>query len=220
MNPEIALVYDADCPNAQAARVALREALLSVGLEPRWREYDRAAPGTPASLASWGSPSILVNGRDICGDAGSAAAGSCRLYLSGQGLSGTPPIAAIAAAIADHVNPAGARPIPKSTASAAIALAFASILGWLCCLPLVGGAIGVTLAGVAAVMGPWWPLFAGTSVMFLAITFVRAIRTKQSCAIDGRSRHPWLFLTAVGTLTFFLLSLPWWSAELTYLFIR
>ena len=220
MNPEIALVYDAECPNAQAARAALREALLSVGLEPRWREYDRAAPGTPASLACWGSPSILVNGRDICGEAGLAAAGFCRLYQSGQGLRGIPSSAAIAAAIADCARPGSARTIPKSPASAAIALAFASTLGWLCCLPLVGGAIGVTLAGVAAIMGPWWPLFTGTSVVFLAITVVRAVRTKQSCAIGGRWRRPWLFLTAIGALIFFLLSLPWWTAELTYLFIR
>jgi hypothetical protein len=220
MNPEIALVYDADCPNAPAARAALREALLSVGLEPCWREYDRAAPGTPASLACWGSPSILVNGRDICGEAGSAAADSCRVYQSGQGLRGIPPIEVIAAALADHVKAGSAGSIPKSTASAAIALAFASTLGWLCCLPLVGGAIGVTLAGVAATMGPWWPLFAGASVMFLAITVVRTVGASQFCATNGRRRRPWLFLTAIGALTFFLLSLPWWTAELTYLFIR
>ena len=48
MKPEIALVYDPDCPSVPEARAALREAFERAGFEPRWVEYDRAGPGTPA----------------------------------------------------------------------------------------------------------------------------------------------------------------------------
>ena len=50
MKPEITLVYDADCPNLPAARVALREALKREGLEPQWVEYDAAARSCSASM--------------------------------------------------------------------------------------------------------------------------------------------------------------------------
>ena len=99
MKREITLVYDADCPNVTEARVALREALERAGLEPQWIEYDRAAPGTPALLLRFGSPTILVDGVDVAGEAGRAAAASCRVYPSERGLRGVPPVEAIARAI-------------------------------------------------------------------------------------------------------------------------
>lgn len=101
MKPEIKLVYDADCPNLPAARGALRKALEHEGLEPQWAEYDRAAPGTPALLLRFGSPTILVEGVDVGGEAGHAAAASCRIYRGERGLSGVPSAESIAVAIAD-----------------------------------------------------------------------------------------------------------------------
>ena len=97
--PEVTLVYDADCRNLPAARAALREALERAGLEPRWIEYDRAAPGTPVSLLGYGSPTILVDGVDVAGDAERAAGASCRVYPSERGLCGVPPAEALARAI-------------------------------------------------------------------------------------------------------------------------
>ena len=102
MKPEITLVYDADCPNLPAARGALRKALEHEGLEPQWVEYDRAAPGTLALLLRFGSPTILVEGVDVGGEAGhAAAAASCRAYRGERGLSGVPSAESIAVAIAD-----------------------------------------------------------------------------------------------------------------------
>lgn len=97
--PEVTLVYDADCPNVPAARVALRAALERAGLEPQWIEYDRAAPGTPVSLLRYGSPTILVDGVDVAGEAERVAAASCRVYPSERGLCGVPPVEALARAI-------------------------------------------------------------------------------------------------------------------------
>jgi hypothetical protein len=99
MTPEITLVYDADCPNVPQARAVLREAFERAGLQPRWVEYDRAAPNTPASLLRYGSPTILVDGVDVAGEAGRVAGASCRVYPSERGLRGVPPVETIANAI-------------------------------------------------------------------------------------------------------------------------
>jgi mercuric ion transport protein len=123
MKPESTLVYDADCPNLPAARGALREALGHEGLEPQWVEYDRAAPGTPALLLRFGSPTILVEGVDVAGEAGhAAAAASCRVYRGERGL-GVPPAESIAVAIANRAALANTPRISKSPASGALGLA-------------------------------------------------------------------------------------------------
>ena len=102
MKFEITLVYDTDCPNLPAARGALRKAFEHEGLEPQWVEYDRTAPGTPAPLLRFGSPTILVEGVDVAGEAGNAAAASCRVYQGVRGLSGVPSAETIAVAIANR----------------------------------------------------------------------------------------------------------------------
>src|SRR5260370_4049455 len=96
IKPGITLVYDADCPNLPAARLALREALEHEGREPQWVEYDRAAADTPAPLLRYGSPAILVDGVDVTGESGPAGAASCRVYPSARGLCRPPPTATIA----------------------------------------------------------------------------------------------------------------------------
>ena len=99
MKLEIALVYDANCPNVRAARVALREALEHARLEPGWIEYDRATPGIPERFLRFGSPTILVDGEDVADEPAVAAAASCRVYQAAGGLRGVPPVEAIVAAI-------------------------------------------------------------------------------------------------------------------------
>ena len=56
------------CPHADAARTALRRALEICGLPTDWYEtVDVLDDSTPAHLANWGSPTILVNGVDVAG---------------------------------------------------------------------------------------------------------------------------------------------------------
>ncbi len=95
---KIQLLSFPGCPNAGAAREALRRALDAAGLPPRIEEVDVTAPGTPAELRDWGSPTILVDGRDV---AGAAPAGpSCRLHDdAGKGKGGVPPYELIRRAI-------------------------------------------------------------------------------------------------------------------------
>jgi hypothetical protein len=96
--PNIELVYDADCPNVERARSAIRAALHAVGAPEHWQEWERGAPHTPAALRHLGSPSVVVDGRDVGCDEGAAEgaaltaeASACRVYLDEQGcLCGAP----------------------------------------------------------------------------------------------------------------------------------
>jgi mercuric ion transport protein len=62
---QVELVYDSDCPAARQARENLREALLRAGLAPRWVEWERSSPDAPERVRAYGSPTMLVDGRDV-----------------------------------------------------------------------------------------------------------------------------------------------------------
>ncbi len=87
---KVQLLSFAGCPNAVPAREALRRSLAAAGLPPRFEEIDVAASGAPEHLRGWGSPTILVNGRDIAG--ASPTGPSCRIYgAENGGTRGVPP---------------------------------------------------------------------------------------------------------------------------------
>ena len=227
MKPEIKLVYDADCPNVDAARAAISEAIVRSRIRHDWAEFQRGAPGFPEQLLRFGSPTILVNGEDVVGDSAAAAAACCRVYPTEYGLRGVPPVKTIVAAIERASVPKQIRGalVTKTTASGALGLAFVSALGWLCCLPIAAGASGVAMAGIAAAVGPWWPVLAAGSLILLGIAVVQGVRgggglKSDRCDARNRSRRQWLFVSVVGLLTLVLLTLPWWSAELSYRLIR
>jgi hypothetical protein len=99
----VELVFDRDCPNVGLARDMIRAALGEVGASAVWEEWDRADAATPAELRSYGSPSVLVNGKDVGCDANEAVrsdANSCRVYMDDCGcLSGAPSAGLIVRAI-------------------------------------------------------------------------------------------------------------------------
>jgi hypothetical protein len=71
----IELVYFEGCPNVAPARENLRAGLEAAGLPPEWREWNQLDPSTPAALRKHGSPTILVNRRDVTG--GAEGSGLC-----------------------------------------------------------------------------------------------------------------------------------------------
>jgi hypothetical protein len=89
---KVQLLWFPGCPNADAAREVLRRALLAAGAPPEFDEVDVTAPETPESLRNWGSPTILIDGRDVVGDEPSGAC--CRLYgaVGGERPRGAPSI--------------------------------------------------------------------------------------------------------------------------------
>ena len=101
----IELVYDVDCPNVEAARDAIREALRTLGARETWTEWNRASPTTPEHLRRFGSPTVLVNSRDVVGDSG-ADGNSCRVYADVSGrLDRAPSPRLIIAAVAGEQSP-------------------------------------------------------------------------------------------------------------------
>lgn len=104
--PTIDLIYDSDCPNIERARSAIREALRSVEAAVNWKEWDRAHPDTPDEFLGFGSPTVLVDGRDIgCDETGGEVTGadSCRIYMDECGcMCGAPSSVLILAALTDR----------------------------------------------------------------------------------------------------------------------
>jgi hypothetical protein len=105
-SPVIELIYDRDCPNVEPCRAILRSALEEVGMAPSWREWARDSPDTPAPYRAFGSPTVLLDGRDISLVPGGAApaGNSCRIYVDEEGgaLRGTPSMRTIVGALASR----------------------------------------------------------------------------------------------------------------------
>jgi len=98
---KIELIYARDCPNVNAARANLVRALSATRLPVRWTEWDRLSPETPSYVRGFGSPTVLVDGRDVGGISETEAAGACcRIYRSSKsGLTGAPSTDLIARAL-------------------------------------------------------------------------------------------------------------------------
>ena len=96
----IELIFDRECPNAEAAREQLRKALTLANRNPGWTEWDREAPDSPEYARQYASPTILVNRRDVSGNGAEVDANSCRVYRRKDGtLTGSPPAEDILSAI-------------------------------------------------------------------------------------------------------------------------
>jgi hypothetical protein len=91
--PRIELVCFEGCPNASQARANLREAVEASGQPVTWSEWNLTAESTPADYRRFGSPTVLVNGKDVTGENVSTDAMACR-------TDGVPSVATIAARIA------------------------------------------------------------------------------------------------------------------------
>ncbi len=76
--PWIELVYFAGCPHVESARTSLREALAEAGLPAQWTEWDQYDSATPPRVLGFGSPTILIGGRDVTGHGRIGLGKACR----------------------------------------------------------------------------------------------------------------------------------------------
>ncbi len=166
----VELLYERDCPNVGEARANLRRALTGAGLPASWTERELSAAAVRSPLRAFGSPTVLVNGRDVAGAAPGDAA-CCRVYEVAGGRSGAPPaeliVRALRAAlerqrrgrgrVAFALPAAGAAIVPGLTCPAcwpaygtlltALGLPFVPTAPYL--LPLTSGLLLVALAALA-----------------------------------------------------------------------
>ena len=97
---KVELIYDSDCPNVEPAREAIKQALTQAGLDAKWCEWDRADVKSPEYVQRYGSPTILVDRKDIAGKSTEDSCRSCRVYKDENGkFSGIPPVKLIGTAI-------------------------------------------------------------------------------------------------------------------------
>jgi hypothetical protein len=188
----IDFIYDRDCPNTDDARAALRAALRLAGLPERWREWDRAAAGTPDRLRRYGSPTILVNERDVAG-VRPATAPSCRVYTDVAGRArGVPPIDAIRRALTGAAGHSGGGGL--LSALPAIGVALLPKLTCAACWPAYAallGAMGINFVDYT----PW--LFPALTLLLIVTVASLAWRARR-----GRGYGPfWLgALASAGIL--------------------
>lgn len=95
----VEVVYDSDCPNVGQARANLLSTMRTLGLPADWKEWRSDEPNIPEHARRQGSPTILVNGRDVAKSQLIEGTSSCRVYTSADGLAGAPTTEEIVAAI-------------------------------------------------------------------------------------------------------------------------
>ncbi len=82
---KVELIYDVGCPNIPNARELLETAISRLSLDTEWIEWDRASSSSPSYVLQYGSPTILVDGKDIVPQH-TPAGNSCRLYRDRSGV--------------------------------------------------------------------------------------------------------------------------------------
>ena len=165
----VELIYDADCPNVPATRSRLIKAFTRTGVSARWQEWERSGPDTPDHARAYGSPTLLVNGKDIAGVAPNAGTRACRVYSAARSnLSGTPPIEVICSALLD----AGSPMKPVASRWQAMAASFpavgAALLPKLTC-PLCFPAYAAILSALGIEFLDYTPYLLPLMATFLAV---------------------------------------------------
>ncbi|MBL4574947.1 MAG: MerC domain-containing protein [Opitutaceae bacterium] len=96
----VELIYELDCPNVEQARTHLLAAFSKVGLFAKWAEWDGGDSSSPSRVRSYGSPTILVEGKDVANEDPSLGMSSCRLYSGSDGkMQGAPSVEMIVSAL-------------------------------------------------------------------------------------------------------------------------
>ncbi len=173
---KVELIYHADCPNVAATRERLIAAFAAAGLAPRWQEWQRDDPHSPQHVRSYGSPTILVDGRDVASASAMDGSGACRIYTNTTGrMTGVPPLEDLIAALTNAA--AGATPLAPARAATltqslpalpAIGLA---LLPKLTC-PLCWPAYTALLSALGLGFFDYTPYLAPLITAFLALTLI------------------------------------------------
>ncbi len=181
MTTRVELIYDTGCPNLQRSRQALREAFGLAGLRPEWTEWDRNSPESPAYVRGYGSPTILVDGRDVAGVAANNGESCCRLYRNDSGaFGGAPSVEQVAKALhLDNPSPPGAARSSsgwRSSLAAVPGIAFAFLPKLACpaCWPAYAGLLGSVGLGFLLDTAYLFPLTAVFLVLAVGALAFRA----------------------------------------------
>jgi mercuric ion transport protein len=182
----VELIYDRDCPNVLSARANLVKAFAASDREARWIEWDRSVPDNPAHVRRYGSPTVLVDGKDVEGAGAGETSVSCRLYRNGAGrLNGAPSVGQIAAALSAGEGAASgaARRLGgwRSSLATMPGIAFAFLPNLVCpaCWAAYAGLLSAL--GLGFLLGPDYllPLTAALLTLAVGALALRARRLRR-----------------------------------------
>ena len=122
---KVELLYFKGCPNISMARKNLNDAFGKAGIAPKWNEVDLNEPNTPKELKGYGSPTILIDGKDVAGAAPQGESLSCRTYYNAKGeITGAPDAETIVKVILESIKKGQNTQKGKTIFSIIIALLF------------------------------------------------------------------------------------------------
>lgn len=91
---EVTVLYFDGCPNWRTAEERVAEALGRLGRTDVAIARQRVVSQDEAETWRFrGSPSVLVDGRDVFAEPGAPVGLSCRVYATDEGVSGAPTVA-------------------------------------------------------------------------------------------------------------------------------
>lgn len=201
---KIQLLYFEGCPNLEPARAALRDAMEAEQIDQAVEEIDVESPAAPESVRGWGSPTILIDGKDITGAARTTGS-SCRLYANGA-----PSVDEIRARLA------AARRTPSGSSGRAtlsmLGAITAAVAASACCLvPAVLAVVGLSGAGFGATLAPYRLYFLAATGVALGVGFWLAYRRQKDacgCSIPRGRRATRAALWFTAALSVALAAYP------------
>ena len=103
--PIVDLIWSSDCPNVDACKTVVRRAIERADCGVLgWREWHVGQRDMPDYAKGYGSPTVIVNGRDVVGDAPSNFSDCCRVYSTNSEIRGVPLVEEVLAAILASVD--------------------------------------------------------------------------------------------------------------------
>ncbi len=89
----VEFIYEKNCPNVEPTRSLLLQVFSKLKIKPHWTEWEINDVSAPAYVRRYGSPTILINSKDVDGSGNKSNPEQCRLYTqSDNSISGVPPI--------------------------------------------------------------------------------------------------------------------------------
>ena len=144
----VEFIYEKNCPNIAKARMQLLRAFSALKIKPHWLEWEVTDAEAPEYVRQYGSPTIMVDGKDVDGTKSSDNTNHCRLYLhSDNTSSGVPAVESIMQAMQGyHHKDVRSSRFPDSGLKAATipVILFSLLPKLICpfCWPLYTGLLG------------------------------------------------------------------------------
>jgi len=90
---KVELIFHTGCHNLQSARDNLGAALAELKMEQDWSEWNSDDVDAPEYAKQYGSPTILIDGKDVANAEPTGSGSCCRVYDLGNGkTSGIPTV--------------------------------------------------------------------------------------------------------------------------------